>query len=268
MRWESSGRLWCARAADWAEEEEREAPKFAAVIERVGVAPGQAVLDVGCGSGVFLSMAADRGARPSGLDASEALIGIARRRVPGADLRVGDMTRLPWAADAFDLVTGFNSFVLADDVTAALREAGRVARAGAPVVVQVWGRPERSDLTPMLRAIRALWPGPAPPAAPPMSQPGVLEAAAGGAGLAAGEVFDVAFALEYADERELLRTMLSAGAVVEATEAHGERAVAGAILAALEPFRTGGGGYRLETEWHTLVARVPAGPGVSASRRT
>jgi SAM-dependent methyltransferase len=268
MDWESSGRLWGARAADWAEEEEREGPKFAAAVERVGIAPGHAVLDVGCGSGVFLRLAADRGARPAGLDASEALIALARRRVPGADLRVGDMARLPWADDAFDLVTGFNSFVLADDMAAALREAGRVARPGAPVVIQVWGRPERSDLTPMLRAVRALWAGEGPPAAPPMSQPGVLEAAASGAGLASEEVFYVAFPLDYEDERTLLRTMLSAGAVVEAVEAHGERAVAAAILEALEPFRGRDGGYRLESEWHTLVARAPGRPGLSASPGT
>jgi SAM-dependent methyltransferase len=268
MDWESSGRLWGARAGDWAEEEERETPKFAAALDRVEVAPGHAVLDVGCGSGVFLRLAADRGARPAGLDASEALVAIARRRVPDADVRVGDMARLPWADDAFDLVTGFNSFVLADDMAAALCEAGRVARPGSPVVIQVWGRPERCDLTPMLRAVRALWPDRGPPAAPPMSQPGVLEAAAAGAGLAAGEAFDVAFAQEYEDERTLLRTMLSAGAVVEAVEAHGERAVARAITEALEPYRRGDGGYRLENEWHTLVARAPGRAAVSGSPGT
>jgi hypothetical protein len=35
-------------------------------------------------------------------------------------------------------VTGFNSFFFANDMVAALREAGRVAKPGAPVVIQVW----------------------------------------------------------------------------------------------------------------------------------
>jgi len=49
------------------------------------------------------------------------------------------MEDLPWEDDTFDLVTGFNSFFFATDMIAALREAGRVARPGAPVVIQVWG---------------------------------------------------------------------------------------------------------------------------------
>jgi len=39
--------------------------------------------------------------------------------------------------DTYDLVTGFNSFFFANDMVAALREAGRVAKPGAPVVIQV-----------------------------------------------------------------------------------------------------------------------------------
>jgi SAM-dependent methyltransferase len=252
---ERNGRLWGARATAWAEEEVREAPKYEAAIERVGLAPGHAVLDVGCGSGVFLRLVADRGARSSGLDASAALIEIARRRVPGADLRVGDMQRLPWDDDAFDLVTGFNSFFFADDMTAALREAGRVAAPGGTVLIQVWGRPERCDLTPMLRALRALRPGARAPGVP-LWQPGILEDIASEVGLSPGAAFDVSFALEYPDERALLQTMLSPGPVVETVQARGEEAVAGTILDSLAPYRTADGGYRLENEWHTLIARA------------
>jgi SAM-dependent methyltransferase len=251
-----NGRLWGTRAEDWAAEEERESPKYAAALARVGLAPGDAVLDVGCGSGAFLRLAAERGARPAGLDASEALIRIARRRLPEADLRVGDMQRLPFADDAFDLVTGFNSFFFADDMTAALREAGRVARPGAAVVIQVWGRAERCELTPALQAIRALRPGATPPPGPPLSQPGVLEGIAAAAGLRPEDAFDVTFPLEYADDEALVRTMLSPGPVAEAIDAHGEAAVGGAILEALAPRRRADGGYRLDNEWHAVIARA------------
>jgi hypothetical protein len=131
-----------------------------------------------------------------------------------------------------------------------------VARPGAAVVIQVWGRPERCDLTPMLQAIRALRPGGGGQSSPPLSQPGVLEAIAAEAGLAPERVSDVSFAQEYRDDRELRRTMLSPGGVVEVVEAHGEEPVAAAILAALAPYRAADGRYRLENEWHTLVARA------------
>jgi len=51
-----------------------------------------------------------------------------------------------YADDSFDAVCGFNAFYFADDMVAALREAGRVAKPGAPVVIQVWGRPEAFGL--------------------------------------------------------------------------------------------------------------------------
>jgi ubiquinone/menaquinone biosynthesis C-methylase UbiE len=75
---------------------------------------------------VFLRLAAERGVTVCGLDASEALVEIARSRVPDADVRADDMQFLPY--DLFDFVAGFNSFFFAADMVAALREAGRVAK--------------------------------------------------------------------------------------------------------------------------------------------
>ena len=123
-RW---GPLWGARPHDWAINEEQQLPTYEEAIRRVGLGAGQRVLEVGCGSGVFLRAAADRGASVVGLDASETLIELARARVPEAELVVGDMQFLPYDDDTFDLVAGFNSFFFAADMVAALREAGRVA---------------------------------------------------------------------------------------------------------------------------------------------
>jgi SAM-dependent methyltransferase len=253
---ERQGALWGTRPQGWAEIEAQQVPTYDEAIRRVGIGPGQVVLELGCGSGVFLRRAADKGARVFGLDAAEALIEIARDRVPEADLRVGDLQFLPYEDDFFDVVAGFNSFFFAADMTAALREARRVAKPAAPVVIQVWGRPERCDLTPMLQAIGPLRPAPAPGAPPrvSLSEPGVLEGIAAEAGLTPQTAFDFSYALEYPDEQTLLRLMLSPGAAVEAIQASGEEAVAKAIVESLAPYRTPSGGFRLENEWHYLVA--------------
>jgi len=130
--------LWNIHPQDWSVNEVQQLPTYEEAIRRIGITSGQRVLEVGCGTGVFLRAAADRGAAVHGLDASEALLAIARERVPEADLRRGDMQFLPYDDDSFDVVAGFNAFFFADDMVAALREAGRVAKPGARVVIQVY----------------------------------------------------------------------------------------------------------------------------------
>ncbi|NQU37996.1 MAG: methyltransferase domain-containing protein, partial [Actinobacteria bacterium] len=90
MGWEESGEAWGSRAVDWAylfEPYARAANQ--AVFDECGVAAGTSLLDIGCGSGFATRLAADRGATVAGLDASAALIAIARARTPDADLRLG-----------------------------------------------------------------------------------------------------------------------------------------------------------------------------------
>ncbi len=80
---EVNGALWGARAADWASLQENQCePVYEAVLERLSVGPGTVLLDAGCGAGMASQMAASRGARVTGVDASEALLAFARQRVP------------------------------------------------------------------------------------------------------------------------------------------------------------------------------------------
>jgi SAM-dependent methyltransferase len=254
---ERHGRLWGSRAPDWAATEELQTPTYEEAIRRVGISPGARVLDIGCGSGMFLRLAADRGARVFGLDASEALVALARERVPSADARVGDMERLPFEDDAFDLVTGFNSFFFADDMVAALREARRVAKPGAPVLIQVWGRPERCDLDAMKHAARPFRePQPDAPAPPPLWQAGVLEGLAAEAGLVAEQAFDTSWPFEFPDDETLVRSLASAGGLAETAGPERGGELRDALLSALAPYRTPAGGYRLANEWHYLVTRA------------
>src|SRR5437763_14421191 len=108
---EMEGRLWSVRADDWAAiQEQQVAPAFASALDALDVGPNTRLLDVGCGAGMFLGLAADRGADVSGLDASPGLIEHARKRVPGAEIVRGEMEALPHEDASVDVVTGFNSF--------------------------------------------------------------------------------------------------------------------------------------------------------------
>src|SRR4051812_45684886 len=102
------GALWGAAARDWAElAEPVQRPFFEAALDAIGVWDGMALLDAGCGAGLALTIAAERGAVVTGLDASPGLLAVARERLPDADLREGDLEQLPYADDSFDAVTAF-----------------------------------------------------------------------------------------------------------------------------------------------------------------
>ena len=117
-------RLWGTDPQAWADlAEPHNRPLFEAVLDAAQVGDGTRVLDVGCGSGLTLVLARERGAVPSGIDISPGLLGVARERLPDADLREGDMETLPFADDAFDAVLGVNAFQFAGDPERALREA-------------------------------------------------------------------------------------------------------------------------------------------------
>jgi SAM-dependent methyltransferase len=254
-RW---GPLWGARPDDWALSEDQQVPTYEEALRRVKVRVGQRVLDIGCGAGAFLRLIADRGLEAFGLDASETLIELARTRVPGADLRVGEMEALPYEKDTFDLVTGFNSFFFANDMVAALREAGRVAKPGGPVVIQVCGPYERRDLEAMMKIAHPYLP-PRPPDAPPEPElwnPGALEEMAARAGLEPGEAFDITWAYEYPDSAALGRAMMAPAGIALLVGSEREVEVRSAIIDGLEPFRTDLGSYRLQNEFRCLIARA------------
>jgi SAM-dependent methyltransferase len=216
------------------------------------------VLDIGCGVGAFLRLVSDRGARPFGLDASEDLLVLAHERVPHAHLRVGDMEALPYEDATFDLVTGFNSFFFADDIVAALREAGRVAKPGAPVVLQVWGPHERNNLEAMKQIIRPFMP-PRPPDAPPepdYSEPGVLEDLATKASLAPEQTFDTNWAFVFDDDAALRRALVAAAGIAVLVGPDREEQVKDALVAGLARYRTPDGSYRLRNQFHYLIARA------------
>jgi SAM-dependent methyltransferase len=251
------GELWGARARNYADFQEVQLRTVHEdAVRRTGIGPDRAVLDVGCGPGGFCRIAADTGAKVAGIDASHAIIDIARERVPAGRFDVGDMQFLPYDDESFDVVTGFNSFQYAADPVAALREARRVVRPGGTVHVVVWGREEHTELASALRALRPLLP-PAPPDAPgpfALSGPGALEALVERAGLTPTDDGYVEVTFEYPNETALLKGTNSNGPVVLAERTSGEATVVSAIRTALAPFRTASGVYRIETEWRYVTA--------------
>ena len=87
-----------------------------------GLAPGAAILDIGCGSGrPIAAELVHRGYRVTGIDSSPSLIAIAGAAVPKADFHVADMRQLTLDR-RFDALVAWHSFfhLAADDQRAML----------------------------------------------------------------------------------------------------------------------------------------------------
>ena len=253
-----NGRLWGARARDWADIQEGTVrPVYEEVMDRTRVTSGTRYLDVGCGAGMAAQLAAGRGAQIAGIDAAAALLAVARQRVPEGDFRQGDMEELPFGDRSFDVVTGFNSFQYAGNPAVALGEARRVTRPGGTVVIMSWGNPDGMEAASLVAALRPLMPPPPSGAPGPfaLSDEQALRKFAADAGLKPREVFDVDSPFIYSDEATAVRGLNSAGVAVRAMENTSEQAVTEAHAKAIAPFRQPDGSYHVKATFRCLLAQ-------------
>ncbi|WP_017596208.1 class I SAM-dependent methyltransferase [Nocardiopsis potens] len=105
-------------------------------IRRVaGALPPGDALDAACGTGRVAELLAGQGYRVTGVDVSPEMLEGARRRVPGAGFRVGDLYRLPAGDGSADLAVCSLALTHLPDLGPALAEFARVLRPGGHLVV-------------------------------------------------------------------------------------------------------------------------------------
>ena len=105
-----------------------------------GVGPGQAVLDVACGTGIVARTVADRVTRSGrvvGVDLNGGMLAVARRVRPDIDWRQADVADLPFADGSFDVVLCQMALMFFPDRVGALREMARVTRLGGVIGLAV-----------------------------------------------------------------------------------------------------------------------------------
>jgi ubiquinone/menaquinone biosynthesis C-methylase UbiE len=111
------------------------------LLDCAGVAEGQRVLDVACGTGV-VARATWRAVGPSGhvfgIDLNPSMIEVARQLQPDVEWRVGDATNLPYDDDTFDVVLCQSALFFFADAEAAVREMARVVMPGGAVALQTY----------------------------------------------------------------------------------------------------------------------------------
>jgi SAM-dependent methyltransferase len=89
----------------------------------------QSVLEVGCGTGLFIEWFADFGHQVTGLEPSASMLDMARKRLPPRiTLDRGFAEDLPYEDNSFDTVALITTLEFVDHPRQALEEACRVAR--------------------------------------------------------------------------------------------------------------------------------------------
>ncbi len=261
------GRPGEAHADDRPVVHERTARRAELVLDGFGPWDDATVLDVGCESGGFVSLASVCGARIAYIDAAPELVEIAVYRMPDGALVVCDVAELPYVDAGFATLTAMTGLPYAVDPVHALAEAARVACPGGRVLAVVWGPAAECDAAEYLVAVQARLP-PAPDVAEPFrwSDPAVLENLFAQAGMAVDNRRSVECSWFYSDETTVLDVLLSTRLAASAIEHSGAEVVGEAVRKSIAPFRCRSGKYVLCNKFHAVAGHVPAGDPSFRSR--
>ena len=111
---------------------EREDPL---VREWLASIPQGIALDAACGTGRHAATLTDLGHAVIGVDATEAMLAIARAKVPSADFRLGQLEALPVDDASVDLVTCSLSLTHVERLEPVVQEFARVLRPGGRAII-------------------------------------------------------------------------------------------------------------------------------------
>jgi len=142
QRAEAAQEFFARLAPEWDRLRSLQAPEDlveSAILDALGPKPIRNLLDLGTGTGRMLQLLGPSAGRAVGLDASHAMLSVARANVERAgvraELRQGDIYAPPFGRGSFDLVVVHQVLHYLDDPARALREAASLVAPGGRILV-------------------------------------------------------------------------------------------------------------------------------------
>ena len=168
-------------------------PAAERLVELAAPRPGEAVLDLGTGTGNAALAAARRGARATGVDSATRLLEVARERAREQNLAEfveGELLALPVADGSFDVALSAFGVIFAADPARALAEIARVLAPGGRALLAAWvpSGPISEMVGVLGRAVAEARGGGPPPERFPWHEPHAVEEVARAQGVRLSEV--------------------------------------------------------------------------------
>jgi SAM-dependent methyltransferase len=239
------------------------------LLQAAALAPGELVLDVGCGNGATTLEAARRvGATGGavGLDLSAGMLAAARQRAAGAGVTATFVEGDAQVADLggpFDVVLSRFGVMFFDDPTAAFTNLGRALRAGGRMCFVCWKDMFSNEwlCVPAMAAVAHVgMPEPDAPGAPgpfALADPDRIRELLGSSGFSEISVQDATDGLWMGIDADDVTSFMAADALGRRLlEGKEEANVAAALDAVRESLRThaGGDGVRLNGQYWVVTA--------------
>ncbi len=189
---------------------------------------GMQVLDLGSGTGYPALLGAqvvEKSGRVTGMDLAEQMLAAAERKavrlgLTNVSFRTGDVTNLPFEANAFDAVTSRFCLMFLPEIPKAATEIARVLKPGSWVAAAVWSAPEKNpsiglSMAAIKQVIELPVPDPTAPGIFRLAKPGELAGFFQQAGLV--DVTDQEFLAEwvYTSAEEYYTSLMEIAAPVQ-----------------------------------------------------